>query len=186
MNLRRHSHMRRVLICIAGLFPVLAVASCTAGEPATLAVSHYARAYHDSAGWSVKVPPGWHAITFTDSKNGITATGVQLSNVKLPRPALAPGYPIQVNNRVLPAGGVGLIIAADPDPRLSHGQVSEPPLPAPDGPDWMIGSALAGTPYMEALWFRVNGKIFIACAKVGPNAAKSDRNAIASIIRSLH
>jgi hypothetical protein len=186
MNRRRQSHMRRVLICIAGLFPILAVASCTTGEPATWAVSHHAQTYRDSAGWSVKVPPGWHAVTFTHSKNGITAAGVQLSNVQLPRPALIPGYPIQVNNRVLPAGGVGLIIGADPDPKLSHGQVSEPPLPAPDGQYWMIGSALAGTPYMEALWFRVDGKIFIACAKVGPDATKSDRNAIAAIIRSLH
>jgi hypothetical protein len=178
--------MRRVLICIAGLFPILAVASCSTAESATLAVSHHTRTYRDSAGWSVKVPPGWHAVSFTDSKNGITAAGVQLSNVKLPRPSLTAGYPIQVNNRALPAGGVGLIIAADPDPKLSHGLVREPPLPAPDGRYWMVGSALGGSPNMEALWFRVDGKIFIACAKVGPDATKSDRNAIAAIIGSLH
>ena len=186
MNLRRHSHMRRVLICIAWLFLILVVASCGTAEPAALAVSHHAQTYRDGAGWSVKVPPGWHAVSFTDSKNGITAAGVQLSNVNIPRPSLTPGYPIQVNNRVLPARGVGLIIAADPDPKLSHGQVSEPPLPAPDGRYWIIGSALGGSPYIEALWFRVDGKIFIACAKVAPNATKSDRDAVAAIIRSLH
>ena len=109
-------------------------------------------------------------MPLTDSRNGITAAGVQLSNVKLPPPSLIPGYPIQVNNRVLPARGVGLIIAADPDRRLSHGLVSKPPLPAPDSRYWMIGSALGGGQYMEALCFRVEGKVFIACAKVGPHA----------------
>jgi hypothetical protein len=186
VTLRRQSHMRRVIICLAGLFPILTVAACGTGEPATLPVSRHTQTYHDSGGWSVKVPPGWHAVRFTDSKNGITSTGVQLSNVKLPRPSVTPGYPIQVNNRVLPARGVGLIIAADPDPGLSHGLVSKPPLPAPNGRYWMIGSALGGSPYMEALWFRVNGNTFIACAKVGSHATKSDLDAVTAIIESLH
>jgi hypothetical protein len=178
--------MRRVISCLAGLLAILAVAACSTGQRATVPVSRTAQTYHDSGGWSVKVPPGWYAVRFTDSKNGITSSGVQLSNVKLPRPSLIPGYPIQVNNRVLPAGGVGLIIATDPDPRLSHGQVSEPPLPAPNGRYWIMGSALAGVPYIEALWFRLNGNTLIACAKVGPDATKTELKAVAEIVESVH
>jgi hypothetical protein len=178
--------MERVHIWLAGLFAILAIAACSTAAPETLPVRRHTQTYHDSGGWSVKVPPGWHAVPFTDSKDGITATGVQLSNVKLPRPSLIPGYSIQVNNRVLPTHGVGLIIATDPDPKLSHGAVSKPPLPAPNGRYWMIGSTLGGSPYIETLWFRLNGKTFIACAKVGPHATKTDISAVAAIIRSLH
>ncbi|HKF34600.1 MAG TPA: hypothetical protein VKB37_19740, partial [Jatrophihabitantaceae bacterium] len=46
------------------------------------------------AGWTIEVPPGWHAVRFSDSKDGITSAGVQLSNIQLPPPVLRPGYPI--------------------------------------------------------------------------------------------
>ncbi len=124
-------------------------------------------------------------MQFSDSKDGITSAGVQLSNVQLPPPSLKPRYPIQVNGRVLPAHGVGLIIATDTDPKLSHGRVAVPPLPAPNGRDWAMGSAPAGSPYVEALWFRINGTTFIASAKIGPKANDADLKALAQIIQSL-
>jgi hypothetical protein len=121
--------MRRVLPWLTGLIPVLA-AACTAGEGnATAGTSHPGQTYRDSSGWTIEIPPGWYAVRFSDSKDGITSTGVQLSNIQLPPPTLAPGFPIQVNGGVLPARGVGLIIATDTDPRLRHGRVAVPPLP---------------------------------------------------------
>lgn len=97
------------------------------------------------------------------------------------------GYPIQVNDRVLPGRGVGLIVATDNDPKLSSGALATPPLPSPDGPrhQWSIGSALAGKAFLETLWFRADGRTFIASAKVGPNVSGADHHALARIIGSL-
>jgi len=138
--------MRRVLISIVWLVPAVAVAACGSGGSQAVATGQHGRVYRDSAGWTVDVPPGWHVVRFTDSKTGVVSAGVQLSNVRLPAPSLLPGYPIQVNNRDLPARGVGLIIATDTDPRLSRGFVAVPPLPGPDGRGWDVGSSLGGRP----------------------------------------
>jgi hypothetical protein len=177
--------MRRVATWLAGLITIITMAGCSAGQPTRLAVSDHAQTYHDSSGWSIKVPPGWHAVPFSDTHHGITSAGLQLSNVQLPPPALVPGYPIQVNSRVLPARGIGLIIATDTDRALSHYVVRKLPLPAPNGHYWTIGSSLAGTPYMELLWFDVHGTTFIACAKVGPNVSRKDLKAVAAAVQSL-
>ena len=179
--------MRRVPLWVAGLIPMLAAAACGAGGGGTGATtaSHPGQTYGDRAGWTIEVPPGWHALRFSDAEGGITSAGVQLSNVRLPPPALMTGYPIQVNGQVLPGGGVSLIIATDTDPRLSHGPVTVAPLPAPNGRYWTVGSARAGAPYMQTLWFRFKGTTFIACAKIGPKATSGDIQAVASIIHSL-
>ena len=167
--------------CIASI----ALTACAASGHRSLVVSDRAQVYRNSSGWTLKVPAGWHALQFSDTRNGITSDGVQLSNVRLPRPSLIPGYPVQVNNRVLPGRGIGLIIATDPDPRLQRGPVQRPPLPAPNGRYWSVGSALAGSPFMETLWFRADGRTLIACAKVGPRTTRRDLEALASIITSL-
>jgi hypothetical protein len=177
--------MWRVHLWLAGLIPVLAAAACGAGASSIATVGHPGQTYRDSAGWTIEVPPGWHAVRFSDAKDGITSAGVQLSNVQLPPPTLIPGYPIQVNSQVLPGNGVGLIIATDTDPSLSHDYVAVPPLPAPAGRYWTMGSAPAGAAYMQTLWFRVNDMTFIACVKISPEAASSDRQAITAIIQSL-
>jgi hypothetical protein len=124
-------------------------------------------------------------MRFTDAKDGISSAGVQLSDIKLPPPTLIPGYPIQVNGQVLPEHGVTLIIATDTDPALTHAPLAAPPLPAPNGRYWTIGSAPAGAPYMQTLWFRADGMTFLACAKIGPKATSGDLQALAAIIRSL-
>jgi hypothetical protein len=124
-------------------------------------------------------------------QEGITSAGVQLSNVKLPPPPLLPGYPIQPDARHMPARGVGLIIATDTDPRLSHDRVARLPLPAPNDEDWDVGSvgsagnAPSDGPWVEGLWFRFHGKTFFASAKIGPKASKSDLRAVAAIVHSL-
>jgi hypothetical protein len=177
--------MGRFPFWLTRLIPVLAVAACGAAGSWTVAASHLGQTYRDRAGWTIEVPPGWHAVRFSDARDGITAAGVQLSNVQLPPPTLIPGYPIQVNTQVLPGRGVGLIIATDTDPSLSRGYVTAPPLPAPSGQYWTTGSASAGAAYMQTLWFRVSDTTFIACAKIGPKAASGDLQAIAAIIRSL-
>ena len=183
VNARRQRFMRRVLICLVGV--CLSLAACTSSGTGSLLVSDHAQVYRDSSGWSIKVPPGWHARRFTDTRNGITSSGVQLSNVKLPLPSLTPGYPIQVNDRVLPGDGIGLIIATDPDPKLQRGPLQKPPLPAPNGRYWVSGSSPGGTPYMDTLWFRAHGMTLIACAKIGPQTTGHDLKVVASMIKSL-
>ena len=192
----RQRVMRRGFLWLIGLVPVIMAAACGAGGGTASTASHPVHTYRDAAGWTIEIPPGWHAKRFSDAKDGITSAGVQLSNVRLPSPALAPGFPIQVNGRVLPARGVGLIIASDTDPKLTHGPVAVPPLPAPGAPNgwkyWNAGSASAaydskgnGSPDIQMLWFRVNGATFIACAKTGPKAGRGDLKAIAAIVQSL-
>jgi hypothetical protein len=178
--------MRRVLRWLTGLILLLAAAACGAGGSTTLTASQHGQRYRDSAGWTIEVPPGWHMVQFSDSKEGITSAGVQLSNVPLPPPSLIPGSPIQVNDQVLPAYGVALIIATDADARLPHTPVAAPPLPAPDGRYQTIGSAPGGSPYLETLWFHANGTTFIACAKIGPRATSGDLKAVAAVLQSLH
>jgi hypothetical protein len=175
--------MRRVPIGLVGV--CLSLAACTSGGSGSLLVSDHVQVYRDSSGWSINVPPGWHARQFTSTRNGITSSGVQLSNVKLPPPSVVPGYPIQVKNRVLPADGISIIIATDPDPKLQPGPLQKPPLPAPNGRYWAIGSSLGGTPYMDTLWFRAHGMTLIACAKIGPQTTSHDLKVVASIIKSL-
>jgi hypothetical protein len=183
MRRRRQRFMRRIPICLLGF--CLPLAACTSSGTGSLLVSDHTQVYRDSSGWSIKVPPGWHARQFSGTKNGITSSGVQLSNVKLPLPSLIPGYPVQVNGRVLPGDGIGLIIATDPDPGLQRGPFQKPPLPAPNGRYWNIGSAPGNAPYLETLWFRAHGKTFIASAKIGSQTTSQELKIVASIIKSL-
>jgi hypothetical protein len=181
--------MRRGFLWLIGLMTVITAAGCGAGGGITLTASHQGRTYRDAAGWTIEIPRGWHAVRFSDSTDGITSAGVQLSNVRLPPPALVPGFPIQVNGSVLPAHGVGLVIATDTDPRLSRGPVAVPPLPARSAPNawryWGGGSASAESPYIETLWFRIHTTTFIACAKIGPKATNAELKAVDTIIKSL-
>ena len=178
--------MRRASLWLIGLIPVLAAAACGS---TSLTGGQHEHTYRDAAGWTIQVPQGWHAVRFSDSKDGITSAGVQLSNAQLPQPALVPGFPIQANGGVLPTRGVGVVIATDTDPKVPHGPMAAPPLPAFDAPNgwkyWNAGSASAGAPYIEILWFRAHNATFIATAKIGPKATSSDRKAVAAIIQSL-
>ncbi len=145
-------------------------------------VDYASQVYRDRAGWLVSVPHGWHMVRFSQSRRGVASAGVQISNVRLPPPRLVRGYPIQVNDRVLPARGVALIVATDTE-RFSQGMAAR--LPLPSLAKWLHGSALGGEPYMEIQRFRANGRRFIADAKVGAKASRTDTATLAWIVHSL-
>ena len=182
--------MRRVLVLLIGLIPVIAAAACgsTTGS-AILTAGQRGHTYRDAAGWTIEVPSGWHTLRFSDSKDGSSTAGVQLSNVKLPPPVLRPGFPIQTS-AVLPARGVGVVIATDTDPTVrSYGPIAVPPLPAFDAPNgwkyWNAGSAVAGNPDIEILRFRAHDATFTATAKIGVKAGNGGQKAVDAIVRSL-
>jgi hypothetical protein len=182
--------MRRVPLWLTGLIPVLAAAACgTGGGSSPVTASHAGQTYQDSAGWTIYIPPGWHAVRFSDSKGSARSAGIQLSNVRLPAPTLVPGYAIQVNGEVLPPRGAGLIIATDTDRRLRHGKVAVPPLPLPwpDGSHggWLTGSAPPRSPIFETLWFRVSRTTYIADAKIGWRASSAAQRALGQIVGSI-
>jgi hypothetical protein len=147
----------------------------TASDPGTT--------YWDSTGWTITVPPGWHVAPFSDTQDGITTTGVQLSNVPLSPPSVIPGYPVQVLDQVLPAHGVGLTITGDTEMGRSDASLAVPPLPYPDR--WTKGSAPAGSSHVEGLLFRLGSKTFSACAKLGPRVTRADHAALAAAIHSI-
>lgn len=169
---------------LASMILVLAVGGC--GAHAGAMRSHPSTTSERQLVWTADVPARWHEAHFTDSAGRVVSAGVQISNVRLPLPAVVPGYPIQVNNRVLPARGVGLIVATDADPAVPPGRVATPPLGSPDRSDvWTQGSALAGNPYLETVSFRAGGRIYVASAKIGPNASRGDLSALDRVVRSL-
>ena len=184
--------MRRRLPWLMGMIGMLAAAAC--GSAGIVTASQQGRIYRDAAGWSIEVPPGWHAGPFRESQDGITSAGVQLSDVKLPRPVLRPGFPIQTT-AVLPARGVALIIATDTDPRVHHyGRLAVLPLRGPDAPGgwkYWLGNSCSpprggtGCVDMEILWFRWHGTAFIVNAKIGPKAYHNGHTAVDAIIPSL-
>ncbi len=176
--------MRRVLPRLICSLSVITAGACGGASNIGRVVDHAPRVYRDPAGWSVTAPSGWHLVRFHDSVPGIASAGVQISNVRLPPPPINPQYPMQVYDRMLTPRGVGLIIATDTDPTLTHAPVELPPL-APPGPRWDVGSALAGSPTMELLWFRVNHRLFLADAKVGADASRAGLATLAWIIHSV-
>ena len=140
--------------------------------------------YQDSGGWAITVPAGWHVMPFTGSREGITTTGVQLSNVVLPPPRLIPGSPVQVNSRDLPAHGIGLIITADDHAGPANVPVAVLPLQHPQG--WWTGSSLPGTPYMRGVRFSVGSTIFAANVKIGPRVDNDQHTALVAAVQSIH
>jgi len=140
--------------------------------------------YHDPGGWSIEVPLGWQVVPFDTSAEGTTAHGALISNVTLPSPSLAPGYPLQTNDRDLPADGIALVVAAVEPPERHPSPVS--PLPAPLSlDDFTQGSAPAGTPTMDSLTFTGDGKDFVATVKTGPNVQKADLQSLRTAVASL-
>jgi hypothetical protein len=173
------AHSRRRLWLWPCVVLALVAAGCGSSAP-----------YHGGSSWRVSLPSGWYRVNFSDSAGKVVSAGVQISNVPLRRPNLAPGSPVQVNDYALPAGGVALVVATDKDPRVvPSGPVATLPLPSPSASgvsSWNFGSALAGQPYLETLTFRADGRTFVADLKVGRSASGSALKALAGIVRSLH
>jgi len=175
--------------------------ACTGSGPARSYVSalpHRAGlVYHDAAGWVIRVPAGWHVLPFRSSADGARAAGVQLSNLRLPAPALVPSFPVQANDKILPATGISLIIATENDPGLcrpSAGQLSCQrsyamlPLPRPYTIRWTAASQpIPAEPLFSDLWFKIGHHRYIASLKIGAKVFDNFHLAVlAKILASLH
>jgi hypothetical protein len=181
----RHAILMRIIgryLSAIVIVPVLAAAACSTAT-SNVTYSATTAVYRDHAGWRIAFPRTWHVVRFVAVHGSARAVGIQLSNVRLPRPQLVLRAPIQVSGEVLPRRGIGLVIATDSDRRLDRYRVSKPPLRYPDG--WLTGSALGGAPYMRELWFRVHDVVLLATVKVGPGARQHDLTTLAKIVRSI-
>ena len=190
MNSRGRAKVRRpllmpgVAISLVCLFAVV----CATGGCTTAMTGGQAQPRLDPARWPLYVPPGWHLVRFGEAKGLVRAAGIQLSNVRLPAPKLLPGTPVEVNGQVLPAGGVGLVIATATERSFSHGMLVRPPLPLPwpDGShDWTLASSPPGSPIYEWLWFREYGTTYIAAIAIGSKASRAAQKALGPIIGSI-
>jgi hypothetical protein len=141
--------------------------------------------YSDPAGWTVQMPPGWLVTPFETSKGDASAKGAQISDVALPPPSIVPGYPIQVNGNDLPNDGIALVIAVDDDPGFAQQPLRSPPQPPLTLDMFAQGSAVAGSPTLDVLWFSGNGQTFLASIKSGPTSSPDDRAALQETVASL-
>jgi hypothetical protein len=157
----------------ASIVVLLAIGGCT---------GHRTDDYHDPAGWTIEVPPGWHVVPFSLRRAGISASGAQVSNTALPPPSIVPGSPIQANGLILPHDGIAVIITTDTDPRTSQPATALPPLSLDE---FTGGSALAGAPRLDVLWFGGDGRTFLATVKTGADASSADLREAADLVRSL-
>lgn len=175
--------MRRAFLLSVCAAMALACGACGSSGQTRSTIDYAAHVYIDPRGWAISAPHPWHVMRFHDRRGGISSSGVLISNVRLPRPRIDPQNPVQVNGNVLPDRGIALIVATDADPRISRKPVR--PLPLPPQSKWSIGSALSGQPYMESVWFRTHGRLFLADAKIGAKASNADLTALAWMLKSL-
>jgi hypothetical protein len=176
------------LACL--LVSAIALASCGGSSdigresPSTSGQSgSAATTYTAPAGWTATIPRRWQELPFETTSGEASSVGVQISNVPLPAPTIRPGYPIQVNSKDLPDDGIALIIATDEDANVQHpGSLSNPPL---DLRMFTFGSAPAGAPTLNTLWFSANGKPYLASIRTGPDVGNDDEAALREIIASL-
>jgi hypothetical protein len=158
----------------------------TGPDTSAAATNQEAKTYSDPAGWTLQVQPGWHVTPFETSEGNASAKGVQISNVALPSPAIVPGFPIQANGRDLPDDGIALIIAVDDDPGDAQKPPQSPPQPPLALDMFLQGSAPAGSPTLDLLWFSGNGRTFLASIKSGPTSSSNDRAALQETVAFLH
>ena len=194
--------MKRRLRAGIVLLPLLLLAvACAGGSRGRSYVSvlphHAGVVYHDESGWVIRVPAGWHVQPFRSSAGGARAAGVQLSNVKLPAPSVVPSFPIQADDKVLPATGISLIIATDNDPKLCRPSARKVscqrsyatlPLPRPYTIRWNAASQPNPTgPLFSDLWFKCGHRTYIATIKIGAKVFNDSHLAVlARILASLH
>jgi hypothetical protein len=178
--------VKLAIIALAlAVLPACGHGSAVATTVPVAAASQGAGTYSDPAGWTVDVPPGWHVLPFETTDGGATSKGALLSNVELPPPSVKPGYPIQTNSKDLPDDGIALIIGIDDDPSDAQQPPKSPPQPPLTLDMFAEGSALAGSPTLDLLWFSGNGHTFLATVKSGPTAGTADRAKLQEAVASL-
>ena len=82
--------MRRVLPWLICSMSAITVGACGGASTIGHVVDYAPQVYRDPSGWSVTTPSGWHVVRFHDFVPGIASAGVQISNVRLPPPAINP------------------------------------------------------------------------------------------------
>lgn len=177
--------MYRLSIALMGIIAALAT-GCMSG-------THSAWDLQNPGRWPLYVPPGWHVLRFSYTQAGIRSAGVQLSSVRLPRPAILPqkGSTVEINDEGLAPRGVGLVITPDRNHAMTQEKAELPPLPMPwpDGSHqagWLIGSSPGPpAPVSEWLKFRVNGMTYVAAVTIGWKASRDASKALGAIIRSI-
>ncbi|HEY7280765.1 MAG TPA: hypothetical protein VID47_04140 [Actinomycetota bacterium] len=138
--------------------------------------------YDDPAGWSVAVPDGWTVTPFFTSHDGDTAWGAEISNVTPIAVGAMPRVPVQAVAHRFPDEGLALVVGVQP--RLEpDGPAADLPISYPDG--WAMGSALAGSPTLGAIWFRGGSSTFVATVKSGPDVARADIEQLTAIVESI-
>lgn len=136
--------------------------------------------YRDPDGWILRVPPGWHVLSFDVLSRHGRATGAMFSNASLPIPIMTDRTPIQASSEGLPKNAVALVIARSEGPALPAGP--RPPLSLDQ---FTLGSALAGGPTLDTLIFRANGESFVATVKAGPDVSASDWKLVSAMVASF-
>jgi len=176
--------MYRLTVALLCVIAALA-AGCTSGKTNALGDQTFGR-------WTLSVPPGWHILRFSYTQGGVRAAGIQVSNVRLPRPSILhePGSTFEISGLVLPPGGVGVVITPDRDDALPQAKAEPPPLPLPwpDGSHqvgWELASSLGGDPVFEWLKFQINGTTYVAAATIGAKASREASKALGAVIRSI-
>jgi hypothetical protein len=140
------------------------------------------------ARWAIFVPPGWHTRPFSESRNGVRTTGVQLSSVRLPAPVLQPREPAEINGQTLPPDAIGLVISTATGNNSPLASLPAPPLPLP-WPDksrgWTLGSSMGGNPISEWLWFRIGHTRYVAAITIGSQAIRAAKKTLGPVISSI-
>ena len=147
----------------AGIFAWKAFAPGSGGDQ----VAATSGIYRDPAGWTIRVPRGWHVVPFdvSDPSDGSRLQGVQLSNVELPVPAMGSGLPPQPSSLVLPKKGVAVIVAH------TSGSPGGDEIPLPLSLDAFVeGSAPPGAPVLDVAYFAAGGWTFVSTVKIGAHA----------------
>jgi hypothetical protein len=125
--------------------------------------------YRDRAGWSIRIPPGWHALPFEivdPSDPSIWYRGVQLSNVVLPVPRLVRGAVPQPGVVPFPGNGVAVIVARTSG-RPGGDEVALPLRLD----DFARQRRSPGLPANAVAYFPADGWTFAASVTIGADAA---------------
>jgi len=180
---------RAPLSLTAGLLLMIGVGGCgSSNRPVATTTSRHvatATAYRSPAGWTADVPGGWETVQTLKPTHGVPSGTAEIANFCCQIPVGVARSPYQVPDQLLPATGVSLVIGPDADPLPVYGTAPTLPLSALRKLPWLVGSAPGGAPYIEELWFRLNGRTFSVTAKIGPRSHSADLNAVNAMVRSL-